>query len=221
MGTKIASGVFSWGGEERRTRRYGLVGVDEANFDRNERCGVVLDKPAIKAFARKKVRMWAVVTKVRKSGHIGDMFLRILPETPEVGERVDLGVGIFTSDHADWSYKDGTPVQVFGLKPGDGRATLWMDPHKLYRLHDQTVDVFVEETTDADHPVPVIQVHEQDGAISTGDGYFQVAGPMPTRVRPHIERVEGLKGAFIMGGLAPFGTRVEVVETQKNVLGED
>jgi hypothetical protein len=46
------------------------------------------------------------------------------------------------------------------LAPSDGRETFWMDPRKLYRLHDQTVDVLVEETADEFTVAPDLKASE-------------------------------------------------------------
>lgn len=50
------------------------------------------------------------------------------------------------------------------LVPGDGRETMWIDPRLLYRLHDQTVDVFIEETTDDFSPAPDLRSADEKAA---------------------------------------------------------
>jgi hypothetical protein len=40
-------------------------------------------------------------------------------------------------------------TQTLIMAPGDGRKERWIDPRKLCRLHNQTVELSVEETTDA------------------------------------------------------------------------
>jgi hypothetical protein len=56
----------------------------------------------------------------------------------------------------DWTgtQSDGVPAVV--LRPGDPRDELWIDPRKLYRLHDQTVELLIEETEDAFSSVAVL-----------------------------------------------------------------
>ncbi len=59
---------------------------------------------------------------------------RARPSTPDVGETIDLGTGRFRLGKAE-------KTLTFGLEPADGRQTDWFDPAKLYRLHDQTVEL--------------------------------------------------------------------------------
>lgn len=56
-----------------------------------------------------------------------------------MGEIVDLGVGEIFVTSQDW----GAGKVGIGIKPADGRETDWLDPRKLYRLHDQTVEVVI------------------------------------------------------------------------------
>lgn len=135
--SKIGSGIFSWNANERRSNRYGYIFLDKENYDHDATATLYFDKALAAKLCGKKVKMHAVVTASRQSGHIGDFFLGIFPTQPEVGEHVDLGVGIldYQPEHSD----------MVGLKPLDGRTELWIDPDKLYRLHDQTVDLFIEE----------------------------------------------------------------------------
>jgi hypothetical protein len=129
-----------------------------------------------------------VVTETRESGHIGDLFHGFAPSMPDVGEVVDLGVGILDAERVEWC-DDPTIV----LKPGDGREHFWYDPRKLYRLHDQTVDLFVEETGDPFTEVEYKKPNE-DGVVSTGgdDGALQsksVDIEDIDKVCPEFERV--------------------------------
>lgn len=43
---------------------------------------------------------------------------------------------------------DSSVTTSVGLEPEDDRPTLWLDPRALYRLHDQTVDLFVTDGGD-------------------------------------------------------------------------
>jgi len=78
----------------------------------------------------------AIVKETRPSGHVGDFFRGLQPSTPKIGERIELGTGtIFYDDH-----------ETIGLRPDDGRDRDWLDPRKLYRLHDQTVELYFVAT---------------------------------------------------------------------------
>jgi len=78
------------------------------------------------------------------------------------------------------------------MVPEDGRRELWIDPRQLYRLHDQTVDLYAEETEDPCSPPPDLS-SDADGAISNGDGTMQVkTRGMPygaVQVQPNVERI--------------------------------
>jgi hypothetical protein len=52
-----------------------------------------------------------------------------------LNEHVVLGEGTLFFD------EDGV-----GLSPDDGRDTLWLNMHALYRVHNQTVTLFFEES---------------------------------------------------------------------------
>jgi hypothetical protein len=80
-------------------------------------------------------RLIAVVRKVREVAHIGDLFHRVFPIKPEVGEMVILGEGTLRFE--------GNGV---GLLPDDGRTTLWLNIPALYRVHNQTVTLFFEQS---------------------------------------------------------------------------
>jgi hypothetical protein len=96
------------------------------------------------------------------------------------------------------------------LVPADGRGMLWLDPRKLYRLHDQTVELFVEETADDFSPKPELcEKVSKDEVLSTGDGFMQVKGEDPRQVLPSVESLGG--GMFVVTapGYKPAGTRID------------
>jgi len=151
----IAHGIVNWTREERQTDRYGKFYLDGSPFSNGP--SVVLAKPwcdaeAVARFQGKKVRMRCVVVESRVSEHAGDGFLGIKPSRPEVGEEIDLGVGVFLSETLP--YDDDTTVPLFVLMPEVPRDQFWIDPRKLYRLHSQTVNLMIEETSEACSPVP-------------------------------------------------------------------
>lgn len=162
MKALVGHGVFSWDAAERRSNRYGSIHLDDVPYNGVKVCSSYLRVLLLPV--GKRVRITAKVVEARDSGHIGDLFLKISPSRPEVGEEVDLGVGVLETAKG----YDGTLSLV--LQPNDGRKELWIDPRKLYRLHDQTVDLYVEETSDPFSEAPVISCDEPDGAICTGIG---------------------------------------------------
>lgn len=184
--TKIASGVFGWDSGERRSNRYGSVQIRSSPYDGNVVATVTYDRKAMEALTGKRVRLVCSVVQTRASGHVGDAFLKIKPSTPMAGDVIELGVGVlFVADGYD-----GLPE--IGLMPEDGRRELWIDPRQLYRLHDQTVDLYAEETEDPCSPPPDLS-SDADGAISNGDGTMQVkTRGMPygaVQVQPNVERI--------------------------------
>lgn len=113
--------MLSWPPPERRSDRYGLVGLSKNPM---EDFAKLTGKIPVKQHGR----LVAVVLETRDSHHIGDLFRGIFPSTPNVGDRISLGEGtLFTEEHC------------VGLKPDDGRYNDWLNPYNLYRAHDQTV----------------------------------------------------------------------------------
>lgn len=217
---KIGHGVFGWDGFERRSNRYGAIHLSDTPYGEGPAaCKVMHDKAALKKLSGKRVRITAKVIENRKSGHLGDASLKIVPSQPDVGEEIDLGVGEF---EVTVGY-DGSPDIL--LKPSDGRDEFWMDPRKFYRLHDQTVDVFAEETTDAFSPVPDVKIPDENVAIVVEDG-FQVKskGRGAHRIAPNIERLgepgDGLFMLTPLGSDATPGTKFKVTPEPRNRYDE-
>ena len=192
---KIASGIFMWNSVERRSGRYGFVFLTKANYDETVKVEPTFDEAMVNSLVgNKKVKLYAVVTESRPSGHSGDQFLKIAPSQPEVGERVELGVGMLCMIPNDGYDKD----MMIGLEPSDGRTLFWFDPRKLYRLHDQTVELFAEETDEPFSPAPDIDIpdKEANGMISLGKGEVQVC---------HYGRVGNLSKVKISPKLTRLG----------------
>jgi len=162
---RVGHGVFGWSGTERRTDRYGAFVLAA------DRIANHLDVKALRLLNGKRVHITCKVVTNRESGHAGDLALKVFPTTPDVGEVVDLGVGTLCLEDA--GYDNMTAV---ALVPNDGRDTFWFDPRKLYRLHDQTVDVFIEETTADFTPAPVFESTSDPVSFDVGDGYIQTKG---------------------------------------------
>ncbi len=100
-----------------------------------------------------------------------------------MGEVIDLGVGEFAT------YEEGGYAQ-FALRPNDNRKFWHIDPYKLYRLHDQTVEVYIAVT---DVPFTEAPKHPdvRGGVYSNGDGSFQSKFvEMPTTIPAKITYIE-------------------------------
>lgn len=132
--TITGTGIFTWNGRERRSDRYGVFALDKTDD------AGWSEHPS--ALTGLQCHITVEVIEARESGHIGDFFRGIFPEKPEVGEVIDLGTGELFIE--PWAYATGV-----GLRPADPDQTSdWLDPRKLYRLHDQTVRVTITPTED-------------------------------------------------------------------------
>lgn len=189
----IGQGIFTWDGTERRSDRYGGFTLGATGYTPGVRAEACMDLAALKKLVGKRVRIIATVIESRKSDHCGDLFHKILPSRPEVGEVVNLGVGALRLETWDWDDGDVTAIL---LMPGDGRNQFWIDPRKMYRLHDQTVSVDIEITEDSFSTAPVLSDVE-DGAIAVesiaNGATLQMKGVdldrEEVRVAPSIERI--------------------------------
>ena len=141
----LATCVIGWGMEERRTARYGSIRCAPDTYA-GQRPGVRyrIRADAIRSLAGRRVRLTAEVVENRPGGHVGDSFLKITPSPRPVGAVVDLGVGILRDLGSD---RDG--VRVLALEPEVMREAYWIDPRRLYEIHDQTVILRAQETADA------------------------------------------------------------------------
>lgn len=169
----VGYGIFCWGGEERRSNRYGSFTLTDSDYNNTTTVTPKVNIPD--ELLGKRVRVVCKVVESRKSGHIGDLFLNIFPSQPEVSEEIELGIGFLHATVCDWSPEHLTIYLI----PEDGRKMLWIDPRILYRLHDQTVKVFMEETTDACHAPPEFNTNEE-GVKGAGEdeigGFIQTKG---------------------------------------------
>jgi hypothetical protein len=189
---QIGFGIVAWDGDERRSNRYGAIVLHHMPYSGSDRVKPSIDAGAVASYRGQRVRLFARIVESRVSGHAGDAGLRIRPptESPEVGREVDLGVGLLDSEPVSWS---GLPAVV--LRPGDDRPELWIDPRKLYVIHDQTVELSVAPTDDDFTPAPVIVCSE--GAFDNGDGSFQFKKvTTPGTIEPTITKVGD--GLFVL-----------------------
>lgn len=171
--TRIAHGCFSWDGYERRSARYGSFVLHSSSYDGSEVATPFHDFNRLTALLDQKVKVVVKVLATRQSGHIGDMSLAIEPSMPEVGQEFVLGVGILQMGSCSWD----NSVPEIRLQPADGRQEFWMDPAIFYKLHDQTVDLFIEATTEDFSPVPGLK--KPAPGIIYVDGGIQAVGMDP------------------------------------------
>lgn len=169
----IGSGIFTWCSSERRSGRYGTFFLAPSDFEERVQADVHLDVAALRALEGRNVRIALRILESRPSGHLGDQFLKVFPGTPpDVGSVIELAVGrLLLADHSHHNVRYH-PTQVgIGTAPSDGRAELWLDPRILYVLHDQTVELLIEETADPESaPSPLLEQPVVDGVIVNGDG---------------------------------------------------
>jgi hypothetical protein len=197
MNNEVAFGIFTWNSPERRTNRYGAIYMADSDFGDTSKITPTMDMERLFALQGKMVKLSCLVVETRQSSHLCDDFLKILPTTPEVGETIELGVGPLYIESDQWS-----PSKfVVGIKPSDGRRKFWIDPRRLYRLHDQTVKLLVEETDEpeTDDPTSEMKSHSENAMRSNGDGSFQVKVEDETGgvfIKPKFERLGG--GMFMV-----------------------
>lgn len=122
----IGKGILDWPESERVSNRYGNINL----FDNND--NYIKFEKTLNGW---EGTLFAVVTETRASGHIGDLFRGLFPETPNINEKIILGTGtIFFENN----------YNCIGLKPDDGRDSDWFDPKSLYRCHEQAVELYFE-----------------------------------------------------------------------------
>lgn len=197
---KLGCGIFMWNAAERRTQQYGYFFLCDKPYNESIIVDVEYNSQAMVDLRGDKVKLTAVVLETRASGHAGDLYIDILPTTPSVGEEIVLGVGRFDINYNPFP----PPTYEMCLFPSDGRSTYWLDPKVLYRLHDQTVELYAETTEEPDHLVPHIKPVRQAGkAISNGDGTIQIVGlPLQEgktmKIKPNITSLGGGLFSFEM-----------------------
>jgi hypothetical protein len=101
----------------------------------------------------------------------------------------------------------------FVFLPKEPRPELWLDPRKLYRLHDQTVDLYVEETEDDFTPMAELPANNEESAISAGDGYLQFKEKEGKEVVSVLPKIEDLGEGMLLvtsPGAGKIGERFPV-----------
>ena len=181
--------------------------LDDKNFDNTVTVAAATDMAAVSALLRKKVKIWCRVIESRESGHAGDRFLGSVPSRPQIGETVILGVGTLGLELLD--YEAAVAFSLL-LRPNDRRQKFWIDPRKYYRLHDQTVELFMEETEE-DFTPAVTEFDPSDAGmtmISNGDGTFQTKSLPPGDFQAPAKITPLGDGLFEIGGQYRAGERV-------------
>lgn len=145
MKTKIGEGVLTWSRSERVSDRYGSVYLISEGQDSLTPgpARSLVNREVADRLIGKTGELVAVVTGTRDSTHIGDFFHGLHPSTPEVGEIIVLGTGMFFVEPAP---QGGAQV---GLSPAPDSPERpngwWLDASRLYRAHEQTVQLFFGE----------------------------------------------------------------------------
>jgi len=210
---RFAYGIFMWAGYERQSRRYGFIYPTEEIYGGEKINGTQLKLPL--NLEGKRVKLTVKVLETRQSTHAGDRFCvpPLFPSTPEIGATFEF-VGIFRITKDPNSIAGSELGVAFGLEPSDGREDFWLDPVKLFQLHNQTVEFFIEETEEPDSPLTEVRDSDFDGAIDNGDGTFQFRanhnGKGTIKIKPNARKIdEGLYA--IEGPQNRPGDRFEIV----------
>ena len=133
----LGMGALNWSKDERISDRYGTVSLSDSGWlGQKIEDNSFMNSDVIEKLCGKKGKLVANVIKTRKSKHIGDITRKIYPSMPGVGEIIVLGEGTF--------FKEAYDEMEFGVGviPYDKRSNDWLDPRQLYRVHQQTVNLY-------------------------------------------------------------------------------
>lgn len=123
----IGTGHLNWQRAERVSDRYGIIHLNsKQSSEQTEKLAKVKSQEGF---------LSVKILEVCESQHIGDLFRGISPGGAIKGEVFDLGEGKLV-------YESYEGIQGVGVKPKDGRETIWMSPERLYRAHDQKVELY-------------------------------------------------------------------------------
>jgi hypothetical protein len=185
----LGTGMFMWDRVERVTSRYGTVYLTNQNWFETSESQVNWHPESADSLIGKKVKISCKVLQARTAQHCGDLFLEIIPTTPEVGEVIVLGIGKLCTRKTE----DSIGVSIL---PEDNREKYLFDPKILYRLIEQTVEIFIEETDEDEHSAPVYEEVDEDCVISLGDGNIQTKGKNKNKIIPEMEKIDD--GLFLV-----------------------
>lgn len=135
--TYLAKGILDWPKRERQTDRYGLVNVGA-------------ECPRAYIQVGEKGKLIAKIIEKREVAHIGDLFRGITPKPGLEGEVLILGEGEFFVEEITDEFKG--KITCMGVKPDDNRFSDWLDPHKLYKIHNQIVSLWFEKSNSNHQP---------------------------------------------------------------------
>jgi hypothetical protein len=136
----LGKGILTWTRHERIGDRYGIVFLmqDGQTSETPERDGIELNGHG---YESKRGKLVVNILDARESSHIGDLFHGFFPSTPEIGERIELGEGeLFFESYIG----NNVHYDCVGLKPNDNRETFWLNPQRLYKVHEQLVELYFE-----------------------------------------------------------------------------
>lgn len=137
----LGTGVLNWPASERISDRYGLVGLWNAPMGEDEK-PIDLIHLDVGIVGTLKVK----VLETRQSLHIGDLARRIPTSIPKVDSVIVLGTGMLFYHR----YK-GEDFDYVGVEPTDPEKEYdWLDPHQLYKVHQQTVELWFEPEGESD-----------------------------------------------------------------------
>lgn len=135
----LGVGSLNWDGMERRSDRYGMVSLFKENSeDKIIEPNTKIEEQAIKAHVGQKGKLVVKITATRESTHIGDIFRGLSPSTPKVGKVFTLGDGTL------FSRTDINGQIHVGLQPDDDRQSDWLNARTLYKVHEQSVELYFE-----------------------------------------------------------------------------
>jgi len=163
----VGLGIFGWWPEERHVHRYGSFFLSDKTSD--EAVSTQSHLEDLSSLVGKRVKIQCRVIEARESVHIGDRYLDIYPTTPVAGEVIELGVATLG---LETEYSETSII----MEPGDERSYFWIDPHKLYRLHNQTVEISIEET---DEPFTTAPEGWDDPRLEASVLNVELIGPWP------------------------------------------
>lgn len=135
--TKIGYGVLNWHDKEYISSRFGYITLSgENNF---------IDKAFIFTKQIDLGNLYGKVLSTRNS-ELSDYDENVKVITPKVGEMILLGQGTLVFSEEE---------NGVGLFPSHGLEDYWLNPHSLYKLHSQTIELYIE-------PIEIIYIDKPD-----------------------------------------------------------
>jgi len=120
----LTKGALDWDIKERKSDRYGAVNMG-------------VEVPRAYNYIGYRGKLIAKVLGTRSIQHTGDILRGISPSIPTIGDVYVLGTGEFFIEELG-------SITCMGVKPDDNRDSDWLDPHQLYKVHNQFVSLWFE-----------------------------------------------------------------------------